>query len=124
MTLFAWPVDELASDAQVIRQAAGSLIGAAGGLVAAGGLELTQKGSPDMHVLIKGGTPAEGGLWIPGYTTTTGPYYFQNSASYEQTIETSGATNPRVDTIIARIYDTALDSSGKHEPVFQAVKGA
>lgn len=124
MSLTAWPIDEYTSDAQVIRQQIGSLIGAAGGLVAAGGLEGTQKGTPSMAVLIKGGTPAEGGLWIPGYTTTTGPTYFQNTATYEQVIEAAGASNPRVDTIVARIYDTSLDSSGKHEPVFQALRGA
>jgi hypothetical protein len=77
-----------------------------------------------MSVLVAGGTPAEGGCWLPGYTTSTGPYYFQNSASYEQVIETAGASNPRVDTIIARVYDTNLDSSGKHEPILAALKGA
>ena len=124
MTLTTWAVDEHLSDAQVIRQSIGSLIGAAGGLVAAGGLALTQKGTPNMSVLVAGGTPAEGGCWLPGYTTSTGPYYFQNSASYEQVIETAGASNPRVDTIIARVYDTNLDSSGKHEPILAALKGA
>jgi hypothetical protein len=122
MALTGWAVDELKSDAEVIRQSIGSLIGSAGGLVAAGGLELKQKGTPNMSVQIKGGTPAEGGLWIPGYTTSTGPYYFQNSATYEQVIEASGA-EPRVDTIVARMYDNAVDSSGKTEPVFQALKG-
>jgi hypothetical protein len=123
MTLTAWAVDELKSDAKVIRQATGSLIGSAGGLVAEGGLEITQKGTPNMSVQIKGGTPAEGGLWIPGYTSSTGPTYFQNSATYEQPIEAAGASNPRVDTIVARIYDTSLDSSGKHEPAIEALRG-
>lgn len=123
MTLTGWAVDELKADAQVIRQSIGSLIGSAGGLVAAGALEVTQKGTPNMSVQIKGGTPSEGGVWIPGYTSATGPYYFQNSATYEQVIEAAGASNPRVDTIVARMYDNALDSSGKNEPVFEALKG-
>jgi hypothetical protein len=123
MTLTAWPINGYASDGEVIRQAYASLIDSAGGLVAAGGLELKQKATPNMSVQIKGGTPAEGGLWIPGYTATTGPTYFQNSATYEQPIEAAGATNPRIDTIVARIYDTSLDSSGKHEPEFEALKG-
>jgi hypothetical protein len=123
MSLTGWAVDELKADAEVIRQAMGSLIGSAGGTVGAGGLELTQKGTPNMSVQIKGGTPAEGGLWIPGYTSTTGPYYFQNSATYEQPIEAAGASEPRVDTVVARMYDNALDSSGKAEPVFEVLKG-
>jgi hypothetical protein len=124
MALEAWAVDELKSDAKVIRNALGALIASAGGLVAAGGLELTQKGTPNMSVQIKGGIPAEGGLFIPGYTAATGPYFFHNTATYEQVIEAAGASNPRVDTIVARMYDTAVDSSGKHEPVFQALRGA
>lgn len=123
MTLTAWPIDEHPSDAEVIRQAYGSLIGAAGGLVASGGLAVSQKGTPAMAVLVAGGTPAEGGLWIPGYTATTGPTYFQNSATYEQPIEAAGASNPRIDTIVARVYDTNLDSSGKHEPAIEALRG-
>jgi hypothetical protein len=123
MTLTAWPIDEHPSDAEVIRQAYGSLVGAAGGLVASGGLAVSQKGTPAMAVLVAGGTPAEGGLWIPGYTATTGPTYFQNSATYEQPIEAAGASNPRIDTIVARVYDTNLDSSGKHEPVIEALRG-
>ncbi len=62
-------------------------------------------------------------MWIPGYTTTTGPYYFQNTADYEQVIPTADATNPRIETIVARVYDNAVDSSGKHEAVFEALKG-
>lgn len=124
MTLTAEWIDGYSSDGQVLRQAQGSLIGSAGGLVAGGGLTLTQKGTPNMSVQILGGTPAEGGLWIPGYTTTTGPYYFQNSATYEQVIETAGASFPRIDTIVARIYDNAVDGLGKKEPVFEALKGA
>lgn len=118
-----WAIDEHPSDAKVIRNALGSLIGSAGGLVAAGGLEGTQKGTPAMAVLVKGGTPAEGGLFIPGYTTSTGPYFFHNTATYEQPIEAAGASNPRVDTVVARMYDTAVDSSGKHEPVIQVLRG-
>ena len=62
-----------------------------------------------MSVIVNGGTPAEGGVWIPGYTTTTGPYYFQNTADYEQVIPTADATNPRIETIVARVYDNAVD---------------
>jgi hypothetical protein len=122
--LSAWPIDGHESDGQVIRQAMGALLNAAGGsLVAPGGLEVTQKGTPAMAVLIKGGTAEEGGTFIPGYTAATGPYYFQNSASYEQIIAAAGASFARWDTIVARIYDTALDSSGKHEPVFESLPG-
>jgi hypothetical protein len=123
MTLAAWAVDELKSDAEVIRQAFGSLIESTGGLVATGSLEITQFGTPRMAVQIAGGGPAEGGLWVPGYTASTGPVYFQNSATYEQVIEAAGASNPRIDTIVARIYDTSLDSSGKHEPALEALRG-
>jgi hypothetical protein len=124
MALTAWAIDEHESDAQVIRQAMGALINPAGGVLATGGLEPTQKATPNMSVIIRGGTPAEGGAIIPGYADATGPYYFQNTATYECPIATAGATYNRVDTIVARVYDTALDSSGKHEPAIEALKGA
>lgn len=123
MSQNAWAVDELTVDAQLIRQSIGSLIGAAGGTVGPNGLAVTQKGSPDLHILISGGTPEEGGCWIPGFTATTGPYYFQNTASFELAIPASDATNPRIERIVARVYDNAVDSSGKHEAVFEAIKG-
>jgi hypothetical protein len=116
-------VDELTNDAQILRQAIGSLIGAAGGTVGPTGLAVTQKGTPDLHVLIQGGTPEEGGCWIPGFIATTGPYYFQNTASFELAIPAANATNPRIERIIARVYDNAVDSLGKHEAVFEALKG-
>jgi hypothetical protein len=123
MTVIASWVDELENDAQVLRQAIGSLIGAAGGTVGAGGLAVTQKPAPDLHVLIAGGTPEEGGCWIPGYTASTGIYYFQNSASFELPIAAASATNPRIDRIVARVYDNAVDSLGKHEAKFEAIVG-
>ena len=121
----AWPVDALTVDGEVVRQLYSSIVGNAGGLLAAGGLETTQKGVPSMAVIIKGGTPAEGAAWIPPYSAAagTGPTFFISSANYEQIIATANASNPRIDTIVARIYDTSLDSSGKHEAVFEALAG-
>jgi hypothetical protein len=123
LSLTAWPIDENKTDAETLRQLYSSIVGNAGGLVAAGGLELKQKGTPNMSVQVLGGTPSEGGCWVPSYAASTGPTYFQNSATYEQLIETANASNPRIDTIVARIFDTSLDSSGKHEPAIAAIAG-
>ena len=37
MTISAWAVDELTGDAQLLRQAMGSVIGSAGGILATAG---------------------------------------------------------------------------------------
>lgn len=39
------------------------------------------------------------------------------------TIEAANATNPRIDQIVVRCYDTAIDSSGKNAAVLQVLKG-
>ena len=122
MTIAAWAIDNLSSDASIIRNSLGSLIGSAGGLQAKGALELTQKGTPNMSVIVNGGSPAEGGAWVPGFTNS-GPYYCYNNADFELVIATAGATNPRVDTIVLRVKDAAIEGTG-HEPLFEALKGA
>jgi hypothetical protein len=117
MTFTAWPIDGHASDSQVIRQQAGSLVAAAGGLVAAGNLELTQKATPNMSVQV-----AAGSCWVPGFPAGgVNPYFFNNSAAYERTIAASG-TEPRVDTIVVQVKDEAYEGTG-HEPVIEALKG-
>jgi hypothetical protein len=118
MNLTAWPIDNHASDGQVIRQQLGSLVGSAGGLVASGSLELTQKGTPNMSVQI-----AAGSAWVPGFPAGgTNPYFVNNSATYEQPIAASG-TEPRVDTIVVQVKDEAYEGT-EHEPDFEALKGA
>lgn len=62
----AWLIDGVETSALPARQAFASLIGAAGGTVGPTGLAVTQKGTPDMHVIVQGGTIEEGALWIPG----------------------------------------------------------
>lgn len=124
---FLTPVamDGPSTDAQLVRAAFGSLISSAGGTIAAGGLACAQKGTPNMSVIVAGGTAAEGAAWLPGTTTSSqGSYFCWNSANYEQAIAASGATNPRVDTVIARVYDNSVDSSGKTEWTTEIVKGA
>jgi hypothetical protein len=118
MTLTAWAIDEVPADGQIMRQAMGSLVGKAGGIEATGALKLTQKGTPNMSVQI-----AAGGVWVPGSVTTTqGPYYVYNSATFEQPIVAAGASNPRVDTIVMRILDEEYEGASK-EPKFESLKG-
>jgi hypothetical protein len=77
-----------------------------------------------MAVLIGGGTLAEGGAIVPGtFTTSQQPYLCWNDASYELAIPASDGSYPRIETIVLRVYDNAIDSSGKTEAVFGAVKG-
>lgn len=122
MSIEAWAVDSLSSDAKVIRNALGALINPAGGLVAAGGLELAQKGTPNMSVTVKGGTPAEGACFIPAWTTGSGAYFFHNTANFECPIEAAGASLPRVDTIVAQILDKGMGSA-ESKPQIVALKG-
>ena len=110
--------------AQLFRQALSSLINAAGGLVAAGGLALSQKSTgAEMFVIVKGGNPNEGACWVPGSVSpvTQGLYYCWNSANYEVPIVASGA-NPRVDTIVARVKDEQYEGA-ENEWLLEAVKG-
>jgi hypothetical protein len=118
MSFATWVIDGVETDGQVARQAIGALIGAAGGLVAAGNLECTQKGTPNMSVQV-----AVGSCWVPGFPTGgTNPYFFRNSATYERVIAAAGATNPRVDTVVVRIKDKAEEGAGE-EALIEALKG-
>jgi hypothetical protein len=117
-------MDNLSTGATPIRLAFSSLIGSAGGIQAVGGLSLSQKGTPNMSVIVNGGTPAEGALWVPGSVTPSqGTYFCWNDADYEQTIETAGASNPRIDTIIARVYDADYTGGSEKKWTIEALKG-
>jgi hypothetical protein len=110
-------IDTVSNDAQVMRQAFGSLIGSTGGLVATGDLQLTQKGTPNMSVQV-----AAGSCWVPGFPAGgINPYFFNNSATYERSIVASGS-EPRVDTIVVQMLDKAYEGS-QAEPVIEALKG-
>lgn len=111
--------------AQLFRQAISTLISAAGGLVSAGALAISQKATPNMSVEILGGKPTEGSVWVPGTTSAgiQGLYYCYNSATRNLAIEASGATNPRVDTIIARVYDQQY-AGAQNEWKLESIKGA
>lgn len=110
--------------AQLFRQAISTLIGPAGGLVGSTALQVTQKGTPDMHVLIKGGTPSEGAAWVPGNVSSgvQGLYYCWNSASFELAIPASDPTNPRIETIVARVKDEQYEGAS-NEWALEALKG-
>ncbi|MHB8235430.1 MAG: hypothetical protein ACYDHT_12340 [Solirubrobacteraceae bacterium] len=62
---------------------------------------------------------------MPGTTSpgVQGLYYCWNSATFNRTITAAGATNPRVDTIVARVKDEAY-AGAANEWVIEAVKGA
>jgi hypothetical protein len=126
MTLHVpWLLDGVPTGAQPARQAFASLLNAAGGTVGATGLEVKQKGTPDMHVIIQGGTPEEGALWIPGTVVphSQGMYFCWNDSNYELAIPASDATNPRIETIVARLLDADFEGT-EREWKFEPVKGA
>jgi hypothetical protein len=122
MSIEAWAADSLTSDAKVIRNSLGALVNPAGGILAVGALELAQKSTPNMSVIVKGGTPQEGAAFIPAWTTGSGPYFFHNTANYECPIEAAGASLPRVDTIVAQILDKGMGSA-ESKPQIVALKG-
>lgn len=102
--------------AELFRDAVGSFLGSAG-VGTAGDLALTQKGAPDMHVLI-----AAGQVWIKGTVAGSGYYYTRNTASIELAIPASDAANPRIETIIVRVKDAQYEGAA-NEVVAEAVKG-
>jgi hypothetical protein len=119
-----WAMDGAEVDAKLMRQAMGSLIGAAGGLAAAGALEVSQNGAGSMSCVVKGGKPSEGGAWVAGTSVaeSQGPYWIWNESNTTLTINTANGSNPRIETIIARIEDAQFAGSNK-KAVLQVVEG-
>lgn len=107
-----WIIDGTTLDAQVIRQALGSLLGAGGGIVTAGDFLVVQNATPNMAVLIAGGR-----VWIPGTDLAPvangsnppwypqGPYYTESDASFGLAISASDPSNPRIDRVILQVQD-------------------
>lgn len=97
--------------AQLFRQAIGSLIGSAGGIVQAQDLALAQNGTPNMSVNV-----GPGRLWVPGTSLASvnpgggayypqGPYFAESDATVNLPISAADVTNPRVDTLVCQIQD-------------------
>lgn len=98
--------------AQLFRQAISTLLPAAGGVVAPGGLAVTQNGTPNMSVNVAGGVP-NGQVWVPGTSSALvqALYYCYNDAAVNLAISGSNPTNPRIDTVIAQVQDAAYAGS-------------
>lgn len=102
--------------AEIFRDAVGSLLGTAG-IVTAGDLALTQKGTPNMSVEM-----AAGQVWVKGTTAGSGLYYSRNTAALNIAIPASNVTNPRIETIVIRVKDEAYEGA-LNEVLAEAVKG-
>jgi hypothetical protein len=91
----------------LFRRALGSLLNPAGGLVAAGQGTVKAKATPNMGIEVE---PLE--IWIPGTTLPTqGMYYGYGNTATALAIGAASTSNPRVDTIIARIEDSGYAGS-------------
>jgi len=113
MTVSAVPfaLQNVPINADVVRQAASSLIPNGGGLVQSGDLAVTQLSTAAMGVQV-----GVGRCWIDGTNLAhlssqgygkQGMYFILNDAAYTVTITTSDATNPRIDVIYVNVPDTS-----------------
>jgi hypothetical protein len=108
--------------AELFRQAISTLLDPAGGTVGVGGLLVSPHVAPNMSVNILGGTPEQGGIWIPGTSLpdTQGLYYCRNDATVNRVIGPADAALPRIERVIAVVKDEAVAGVGNEwhlEPV-------
>lgn len=89
------------------------------GVFAAGDFDVTQRGAgANMSVDV-----AAGGAWIIGDDTARqGAYHLVNDATVNVAVSTAHATLPRVDQVVARIYDSTV-VGGSDVPAIEVIAG-
>lgn len=110
--------------AELFRQALNSLIGFGGGVERPGALLVSPHEAPNMSVNVLGGTPQQGGIWIPGTSVPSiqGMYYCYNDASFNIVIGPADPANPRIDRVVAVVKDEAVAGAG-NEWTLEALAG-
>lgn len=112
--------------ASLFRQAVSSVVPNAGGVVAAGDLNVTQTGTPSMGVVV-----GVGRAWVPGtnvanfsgFTYSSQAMYFAlNDASVTLTIAAADPTNPRIDIVCLTVNDSQYTGS-TNNAVLQVITG-
>jgi len=93
--------------AETFRRAISTLLGSAGGIVAAGDYAVSQHGGGNMSVDVAGGVPG-GQAWVPGSSVPSqGLYQTYNNATATLAVAASDVTNARVDVVEIQISDSA-----------------
>lgn len=89
------------------------------GVFAAGDFDVTQRGAgANMSVDV-----AAGGAWIYGDDTARqGAYHLVNDATVNVAVSAAHATLPRVDQVVARIYDSTV-VGGSDVPAIEVIAG-
>lgn len=113
---------EAESTAALFRQAISSFLNPAGGTVAEKGLTVKAKATPNMEVEVEGGDP-NGQIWIPGTSLSNqGLYFCSVDSTTGLAIGAASTSNPRVDTIVARVKDSFYAGSA-NEFLLEVIAG-
>lgn len=113
---------EAESTAALFRQAISSFLNPAGGTVAEKGLTVKAKATPNMEVEVEGGDP-NGQIWIPGTSLSNqGMYFCSVDSTTGVAIGAASTSNPRVDTIVARVKDSFYAGS-QNEFLLEVIAG-
>jgi len=113
---------EAESTAALFRQAISSFLNPAGGTVAEKGLTVKAKATPNMEVEVEGGDP-NGQIWIPGTSLSNqGLYFCSVDSTTGLAIGAASTSNPRIDTIVARVEDSFYAES-KNEFLLEVIAG-
>jgi hypothetical protein len=92
--------------AQIVRQAQGSMLNSAGGVVGSGDYLVTALGTPSMNVNVAGGVPG-GEAWLDRTgNLAAGLYFAYNDATVDLPIAASNPTNGRIDVPILQAEDS------------------
>jgi hypothetical protein len=85
---------------------------------ATSGLQVTQRAVPDRYVTVGPGT-----CYIQAASALGGTYICHNDASYDVQTAASHPTLPRIDLIIARVYDAVDDVGSQNTFAIESVTG-
>lgn len=94
-------MQELCYTAQQDRLMLGNLVGAQGVANMGGGALLVTTGGSGLGLSV-----AQGGCWIKGDDDDRGFYSCYNDAPVTVTVSANASGNPRIDQVIARVYDS------------------
>ena len=82
------------------------------------GMQVTQDATPDMFVLVNTGT-----VFVPATIVTNAGWVCHNNGSKSLTVQAASPSQPRIDLVIAHVYDAVDDSGTLNQWALEVVKG-
>lgn len=82
------------------------------------GMQVTQDASPDMYVLVNTGS-----VFVPAAIVTNAGWVCHNNGSKSLAIQAANPTYPRIDVVIAHVYDAVDDSGTLNQWALEVVEG-